>query len=470
MKIFKTLLIRRPLKALAVAGLTAPFRWILGQAITEHPDSRPSNDGQQLTVLALSPEGFRQDLEVLAKTGRCRVLVMASRWQYRFMYLFYNEGLRVSDYMNPAPDSTEMKSKRELQNFYGRLLPKLYDRLGIDCVVSYHIRAPADVDWGIASRKAGYPYVVLFREGLIAASPDLREVMPVRFKRFGFWGTHVIVHNESARQLCIDTALAKPEAVSALGCLRMDGFLSRIKKKNEAHQRKRQVTFFPFSLRDKSKWDFSLWPVFSGAHVALAKLAMKYPDVDFVFKPKPKGYAGWRRLVDKAFAEAGMDARQLPNLVMDPNLDAQKLILESSVVCGINSTTILEAAIACRPVVVPFFREFREKPFVDNVKFADAFQYLDVADDPESFAKLIEDRLVKPEISKSDMAGRRAMFKKYVSDPDGGALDKYLQQLESLVAESRSRRGASFSAVPGGRSGAFTAGAKRTLEERHGTD
>jgi len=70
--------------------------------------------------------------------------------------------------------------------------------------------------------------------------------------------------------------------------------------------------------------------------------------------------SSWRKLVDKAFDEAGIDVRQLPNLIMDPNLDAQKLILESSVVCGINSTTILEAALAGKPVIVPYFKQLRQ--------------------------------------------------------------------------------------------------------------
>lgn len=445
MKSLKSFFLRASLGSLARTGWHAPFIRILKSAITEHPDNRVSKDQECLTVLALSPEGFRGDLEALARSGECRVLLMATTWQYRILYLFYPEGLRPRDYLNPADDSAEFKFKRAIQKFYGSLLPVLYDRLGINCVISYHIRVPADVDWGIASREAGYPYVVFYREGLIASSPNVCKTMSTLFGRFGFWGTHLIVHNESARRLCIKTGLVESGKVSALGCIRMDSFFEHVSEQQSVENKRKKVTLFPIGLKEGSILDFTLLPFFNGMHIALVRLAQKYPGVDFVFKPKPKVYPGWRKLVNKAFAEAGIDIGKLSNLIIDTDLDAQKLILESSVICGVNSTTILEASIAGKPVVVPYFEQLRKKPYVDSIRFIDAFPYLDVAADPKSFAALIEKRLEDPEISKQDMAGRREIFEKYVSNPDGGALDKYVQLLKGLVAEAQDRSNFSIS-------------------------
>lgn len=428
-------IVLRPIFRLLIkAGWYEPILRILASAIKEHPLSKSATGDRRVTLLALSPEGFRGDLDALSGFENFRVMIAPTRWQTRLMYLFYPEGLRIRDYMHPAPGSAAMACKERLQAFYRELLPRLYKRLGIDCVISYHIRLPADVDWGMASQDTGYPYVVLYREGLFASSPRLHELMAILFGRFGFWGTHLIVHNESCRQLCIDTGLAPPEKVSALGCLRMDRYVRRIQQHEPQTKRRKKVALFPISLKKNGDFDFSLMPFFEGVHVGLAKLAEKYPDVDFVMKPKPKVYKGWRALVDRAFARAGIAPALLANLTMDSRLDAQDLILESDVVCGINSTTLLEAGIAGKPVVVPYFNELRQLPYRNSIKFAEGFQYFDVAADADSFVALIEKRLADPEVSEADMDGRRKMFAKYVSDPDGNALEKYAAVLAGIVS------------------------------------
>jgi hypothetical protein len=428
------IVLRPVFRLLIKVGWYEPILQILARAIKVHPLSKSATGAPRVTLLALSPEGFRGDLDALAGFENFQVLIAPTHWQTRLMYLFYPEGLRIRDYMNPAPGSAAMACKQRLQAFYRELLPRLYKRLGIECVISYHIRLPADVDWGMASRSTGFPYVVLYREGLFASSPRLHQTMATLFGRFGFWGTHLIVHNESCRQLCIDTGLAPPEKVSALGCLRMDRFIRRIQQHKPDHKRRKRVALFPISLKKNGEFDLLLMPFFEGVHVGLAKLAMKYPDVDFVMKPKPKVYKGWRILVDQAFAREGIEPASLGNLTMDPRLDAQDLILESDVVCGINSTTLLEAGLAAKPVVVPYFNELRQLPYRNSIKFVEGFQYFDVAADADSFIALIEKRLADPEISQADMDGRRKMFAKYVSDPDGNALEKYAAALAGIVS------------------------------------
>ena len=49
-----------------------------------------------------------------------------------------------------------------------------------------------------------------------------------------------------------------------------------------------------------------------------------------------------------------MDVNSVKNFKVDCLVDAQKLILRSDVICGFNSTTILEAGITDKPVIIPF--------------------------------------------------------------------------------------------------------------------
>ena len=133
--------------------------------IEEHSRSIAHAGKRRKTLLALSPEGFRGDLEALATSGRFRILMLPSFWQERLRHAFHStREMATRDYLNPPHGSIAHKQKKRLQNFYIQLLPKIYRKLQISAVLSYHIRLPADVDLGIASQKINIPYLVLYRE------------------------------------------------------------------------------------------------------------------------------------------------------------------------------------------------------------------------------------------------------------------------------------------------------------------
>ena len=175
--------------------------------IEEHSRSIAHAGKRRKTLLALSPEGFRGDLEALAESGRFRILMLSSFWQEQLRHAFHSkQEMATRDYLNPPHGSIAYKRKERLQNFYIQLLPEIYRKLQISAVLSYHIRLPADVDLGIASQKINVPYLVLYREGMFASAPGIRETMRTLFGRFGFWGTTLFVRNESCRRSVLKPA------------------------------------------------------------------------------------------------------------------------------------------------------------------------------------------------------------------------------------------------------------------------
>jgi hypothetical protein len=415
-----------------------PFVKILTRVIEARDSAGAPPAADAYTLLALMPESFRGDLDILAASGRIRVLQVPNHWQTRLMYLFYPNLPQAQIDMNPAPGAPQAKCKERLQRFYEGVLPAVYARLDVDCVLSSHLRWPADVDWGIASKNIGVPYVILYREGLFAASEELRSSMPRRFKLWGdFPATHMVVHNDIGRQYCVDVGYIAPERVSSLGCLRMDSYIQRIRTYRPSEGRPKKLVLFPPNFFIDFGVDTPIYRAIQEIPVTLAKFAKMRPEVEVVFKSKPKDYPNWRALIDRSFVEAGLSAHELPNLNITADLDAQELILESTVVAGLNSTAILEAAIAGKPVVVPYFSDLRQPQFERTVKFIDALQYLDVADDEAQFVQLIEQRLEDPMVSAESMKRRAEMFAKYVSDPDGGAVERYLALFERLIEETK---------------------------------
>ena len=126
------------------------------------------------------------------------------------------------------------------------------------------------------------------------------------------------------------------------------------------------------------------------------------------------------------------------NILIDANLDPQQLILDADVVVGINSTTILEAAIAGKPVVVPYFDDLKNSHADHAVRFKDAFHTLDVASNACELARLVEQRAkIQTEIPNAIMKQRKHYFAKYVSDPDLNALERTTIGINSVIASVR---------------------------------
>ena len=182
----------------------------------------------------------------------------------------------------------------------------------------------------------------------------------------------------------------------------------------------------------------NLFAFFKAVHIGLLEFAKENPDIEVIIKPKKKVMASWQANFDRASREEYMDAKSIKNFKVDCLVDAQKLILESDVICGFNSTTILEAGITDKPVIIPFFGGIKEPPFIDHVKFQDAFVYFDVAESQEHLKKLINDGLKIRSITNKQKNGRVEAFRKYVCEPNGSVVARYENAIDKIISENSS--------------------------------
>jgi len=421
-----------------------PFLIVLKNTIKEHEASQKHANSERPTILGLSPEFFRSDLDILAASGDFRVLLMPFRWQTRLMYLFYPERRHNWEILNPRENTDMMECKKRIQAFYDQLVPRVHSMMSVDAVVSHHVRAPADVDWGIASKKNGVPYIILYREGMFASNDEIKDRMRRRFKKLGFWGTHMVVHNNSSRDFCIETGVFKAEDVSALGCLRMDAFASRAKMAREKDSGKSEnlLAVFPFTVQPDGEGvlDLSFEQLFHDSNLAILQLAQERQDFQILIKPKPKDFEFIAGEIAKIAEKAGIALDQCKNVTISSELDAQELILKADVITGLNSTTVLEAILTPKAVVVPFFKEYRTQEGKRRVKFIDALESMDVADDADDFKRVLESRMGGYRVSDETMEKRRFFFSKYVSDPDGKALEQYRAYLKDEIGRSGQNR------------------------------
>jgi len=401
------------------------------------PAAHSAADGRP-TVLALSPEEFRGDLQFLAETGQVRLLEVPDVWLRRLMFQFFpidRDGDVLYRFVKPAPGAPHYREKQTYRKFLRRFLPKLYAHLGVDCVITHHIHNIPAVDWGEVSQSLGVPYLVFHRECLHAAPRIVRHIKERVAPLAPFAGEHIAVHNEAARSTFIDCGYCRPDQISSLGAVRMDSYLARVAEDQGPPSGRQTVALFGFTIgRDIGKRLHAFTDI---VHLAFAELAQRHPDVDFVIKYKKQYETSWLRQFHAALAQRGLDVRELTNLQVTADRDAQELIMASSAVCGFNSTTLLEAALAGRKVVIPYFPELKADGVTDYILFHDYYDAFDLAETPQKFQEMLEVGLRPYEIPAAVMARRREVFARYLGDLDGDATRRYAELVRTTVGHSQ---------------------------------
>ena len=396
----------------------------------------------RITLLALNPNRFRHDLELLEATGRFRVLRVPFETQAALIPYFYGPD-RTAIFRPPVGSPLAAG-----QAAYRRLLTGVIRRLvateNVRVVVGAAIHYKQDLDWGAAAHAAGIPYVVLHRENL-ATAPLVRAAYVERYREIGpFQGDHIVVHNEMMKSVLVDSGFAGSDDVSVAGAMRMDRFIERLGA--QAPTRHQRLVLFSFhhamSLgldrhervgRFDGAWsaDGSAgWVrLFDAVHGAVARFASSNPDVEVVVKLKWGGER-WHRYVEAACERSGVDPAKTANLVVDDASDAQDLILRADVVTGFASTTLLESALAGRPVIVPHFEEAADPVYEGRVPFRDVSDIFDVAYSLSEYERLLDQRMADPAVDPEVQRKRRSVFSAYVSPEQGGATEAYVDLLD----------------------------------------
>jgi hypothetical protein len=404
-------------------------------------------------LLALNPDRFRGDLEILASSGQFRVLRFPFEWQARLLPHFKDPAIHSSDWMRAS--SSVGDTREPFRLFLMRIVHYVAKHHRIDCVVGAAVHYVQDADWGAAFKRIGIPYIVFHKENLVA-TPAYRDDQVKLYKRLGtFEGDHIVVHNDTMKAIFVESGFATDEDVTVCGAMRMDRYLEQIKGASPAPEKPR-VTLFSFhhvvgitGLRRQHPESFDgVWSrdgsgfvrLFNAVHSGVARFASENPDVEVVIKTKWGGR--WLDKIRQTLLNEGLDPDELSNLRLDATTPAQDLILTSNVVCAFGSTTVLEAAIAGKPVVMPLFEEACVSPYQERVLFGDRLDLFDVATSRDHLVDLLTLRLTDSAIPEDTMERRRGLFEQYVSRLSGTAVECHVSILEQAILRrepSRSR-------------------------------
>ena len=431
----------------------------------------PIRNSDQITILALTSIKFRGDLECLAEVDNFRVLAFGHMWQSLLIHAFTNVKMGAVKYLSAEAGSDIYMWRNKINIFFSGFISALLKLMKIDCVITVNYRYVEDLPWVTHFEKKGIPHICFFREGMAGFRDrfyDSATAMHRRHKEAGYPVTHVIVHNQSSKNSFVASGFVTEEQINVCGALRMDILLKRINSGNSNllinnNRRKRVILFyFPRNMylfgkdklsnndllsdnAHKYRYGTDIWPkrfdLFTDLHMSFVQLAIKYPEVDFVVKPtrefmsKSSSWEGYIKFVN----ESGIDLSKLKNYTIEPDANVHDLILNSDVVVALQSTTVVESAIAGKPVIFPLFYKYKETKNFNDFLWRDYLDLFEVAESADEFKSLVVERLQNPEINENIMDGRRELFKEVFSDLEGVALERYVETIKNVLNSAKSR-------------------------------
>lgn len=455
-------------RSCAAVGAYRTLAGLAGFFVSECPGapmvSRAPGDSHRLaTVLILDFARFRGDIEAFHRTGQIRFLEISWSFLRYLLASYVYEPTREDEAALPAgvnarlefamarPGSGIFREREQYQAFLRRFMPHFMERFNIDVVVNSDYRFRRERDFAGVASALGYPHICYFREAMYVV-PAIYNKAVDRYRIMApFSGSVIAVQNEVTGQIFVDAGMADRDKIRVRGCPRMDSFLRQLQREMpDRSGAARQVAFFSWPphvpLRDGKKFDLS--STAAAVVRALAEMARDDPTLRVVLKIKDQHMKGSRFGQIAGFEDIIRDVAgkksALPNIVFETDrMAAQDVILQSDVVCAMQSTVVLEAAVAGKPVVLPHFDEMTGQRGADqSLMYQEYRDLFDRAKDADKLKDLVRWRLIEPAISDGTMAKRRELFECYVSPLDGHATETCLGLLQEFAARGRKARAA----------------------------
>lgn len=436
------------IRGAAACRLYWPFAYIYSKLFLQRiKPEHGETDPLKPNILAIKPHYFVRDLEILADTREFNILKIPSKWQSMILRVYWEDNAWIdgekSYYQPVKPEIIEYQKR--LRGFLKKFLKAFYKINKIDCVIASNVTYKDCYDWGLVTKEIGVPFIVLQRENLFACKGLMNWWRNIIGNWLGrFHGSNVVFHNSKVKELYLSTGYATEDQLAVLGCLRMDKYLRRLKEYDFSSGKKyNRAALFSFhhiaNLETMYKEYFNPeigWAkLFHNVHMTFARTAIANPDKEFIIKPRyTKVFTAHIRNV---LEKEGLCLKDIPNLIIDAELNPHDIILTSDVVCAFGSTVILESGIARKPVIVPYFDEALRPEYQDFILLKDYFRYFDIATSPEDLQKKIEYRFTNNLVSEDYYNKMKELFEQYVSSFDANSTDKYVKYIGDRIKEAK---------------------------------
>lgn len=396
----------------------------------------------ELGVLLLDAERWWSE-DVAALGARVQLFSLRSDWRQRILSLFLTEDDLHTLRTQRLTGAGGIRYDALIQ-YLMVLLSALAERLGFHVVTTVNYMYVANAPIAEACSRTSIPFVDCYKECMKDDETAALFIAKCRRQRLrtSFLGNRICVYNTTMRRTLLDLGVATPDRVVVTGSLRIDRFLERVRSGEAERTARDTVTLFSFrhlpNGADPKDYIQHFSPdgrrgyarLFTEVHASIGALAVEHPNIHFVVKLKWSNI--WGNYVRRAVAMSGYDAQSLPNVrIIGLEEDAQDLILRSIAVIGVNSTTLLEARLAGRPVVIPYFGELRDR-YPETLLFRGISSEFTYVESAEQLRSRIAALIAHPPAFRAPLP---EMFDRYFGPNDGCALDRVLEAYHAAIRE-----------------------------------
>jgi hypothetical protein len=394
----------------------------------------------RILVLNFNKPGFVEDIEEsLLPDDTLEVLC----WPIYALKAFAAALLapQLDNHRYASDDPAIEASKQEYRRFLLEMWQHFREIQPIDAVVSANFGYFAQREFGAALKEAGTPLIVLHKENV--KSPGRVEYWDAIYRTRGqFEGSKILVYSATERDLQARTGVAAHGQIEVTGMPRLDRIhrWRRDQANAGGDDGRPQVLFFSFWRKEKltgtGTWEDLSWTgLCDGTHRAVVELARQAPHARIVIKTKAVS-----QRVDEIWDILREPGRDLPtNLTVISGGDPFPLIAGSRVVIGFNTTALLEALAAGKPVIVPQFAEVEHESMRRLV--IDVGSAVERASSPQELVRMTSAHLNAFSATPKELSDAALKALTYwVGNDDGHAGQRVLEAVRAEMARCSRRQ------------------------------
>lgn len=432
-------------------GLAAWLLFLTSRTFIHHHSSLT---GRPNRALALVRAGFVEDVEESFRGARdFDVIIWPSFALKSFAAAILSPSLDHNNYLTSDPNAEA--TKRVYRDFLAQVWSYYSALMPVDVVLTGNFGYCAEREFGAVLEEVGIPFVALHKENVRPPKRVAYWHYIYNKRRGPFAGRKVLVYNDIERELEIASQIAPPENIVITGMPRLD----RIHRWRRAIAVKGnnltlpQVLFLAFARHEKltgiqrkrtagiagdmeaiegEEWGKLSWKELGeNSHSAVVELARRRPDISVIVKTK-----GQRRKKDDIRQMLELAADRLPpNLKVVAGGDPFELMTRSRVVIGFNTTGLLEAIAAGKPVIVPWYGEAQNGVMRDHIiDLAEAVHY---ARSPAELIELACAFVDNPiEVPEELDEASSLMLKYWVGNNDSAAGARVYQAIKDTITSN----------------------------------
>jgi len=317
--------------------------------------SRPVNSSATYTVLCLRKTVFMDDVEAMAVFGEKIRYINFPREDLNYMLKYFIKGDKDREKLTEANYHTGgfcQEGKGKYYSYLKRMIPSLQRMINFDAILAGNLGYLSQQELAKLSEERGIPFIVLHKEGMVVQ--DRYRDFANMYKNHKFVGAKMLLINRNIQKAMLDVGVRglSEDKDSVVGIPRLD-FYFDVKKGIT-----KQVVFFSFYppnafrffVQDKKMYE-RLVERSSDFHKLVMDFALRHEDIKVVIKTKfAKHYFQYAKGVFATNFNEPID-----NLVITNIGSPRELIQQSMAVLGFLSTTLIEAIIAGRVIVSPYF-------------------------------------------------------------------------------------------------------------------